>query len=230
MPGRETRGQGSGGLDADVSPLLQRLASVQGRRDARPNQILARELVAAGDGDAVRELVANLDHPVTRVRSDCIKVLYEIGYLAPEMIAPHVDRFIDLLGDKNNRMVWGAMIALATVAPRVPEALFARRQTIQAAIDRGSVITVDRGIEALSAVAAADASYREVLWPYLLDHLRKSRLKDVPSRAESILQAVDGARKEAFIEVVRARMAEARPSQVRRLKKVVERAAQRQGT
>jgi len=40
--------------------VLHRLASSQGRRDDVPNQELARELAAARDHNAIRELVAYL--------------------------------------------------------------------------------------------------------------------------------------------------------------------------
>jgi hypothetical protein len=43
-------------------------------------------------------------------------VLYELGYLAPELIADYVGDFIKLLKHENNRIDWGGMIALSTVA------------------------------------------------------------------------------------------------------------------
>jgi hypothetical protein len=40
-------------------------------------------------------------------------MLNEIGYLDPEWIAGHAQEFIELLNSKNNRLVWGGMIAPA---------------------------------------------------------------------------------------------------------------------
>ena len=208
-------------VETKTSTVLARLASALGRRDDVPNQELARDLAASRDTDAIAELVANLSHPKQQIRSDCIKVLYEVGYVAHDLIAPHAGTFIELLESRNNRMVWGAMSALAAVAPLEATALFARREAIQSAIDRGSVITADRGIKALSAVAAAKDTYREALWPYLLEHLRHCRPKDVPQRAEALLEAVGSGCKEDFVAVIRARVGGMRPSQERRLRSVI---------
>ena len=87
--------------------VITRLAFALGRRDDVPNQELAKELAVARAVDGVRELVANLQHPDRNIQSDCIKVLYEIGYIAPELIAEYVEEFLALLKSKNNRLVWG---------------------------------------------------------------------------------------------------------------------------
>ncbi len=201
--------------------VLDKLASAQGRRDDVPNQELARELAQSRDEEAIRELVAHLHDRDRKIQSDCIKTLYEIGYLAPELIAPYVDEFLALLHSRNNRLVWGGMIALSTIAHLQAPALFQHRQAIQRAIDQGSVITVDRGIRTLSTVAAQDAAYRRALFPYLLAHLHTCRPKDVPARAEAILAAVDDTNRQAFIEALQQRMPDMSPSQARRLRKVL---------
>ena len=207
--------------------VLARLASSQGRRDDVPNQELARELAETRDEAAIRELVAHLQDQDRNIQSDCIKTLYEIGYLAPDLIAPYAEDFLALLSSRNNRMVWGGMIALATIAALRAPFLFDHRQEIQQAIEKGSVITVDRGIRALATVAAQDDAYRRKLFPYLLDHLRTCRPKDLPGRAEGVLVAVDEAHRDAFISVLEQRMPDMRPSQVKRLKKVIAKAGER---
>ena len=201
--------------------ILDRLASAQGRRDDVPNQELARELAETRDEAAIRELVAHLQDKDRNIQSDCIKTLYEIGYLAPELIAPYVEEFLGLLKSRNNRLVWGGMIALSTIAPFQAPILFRHRDDIQQAIDRGSVITVDRGIRALGLVAAQDVRYRQALFPYLLEHLATCRPKDVPARAEAILPAVDGENKAAFLQALEKRLPDLRPSQRKRVQKVM---------
>ena len=85
-------------------------------RDEKPNQLLAKELVNNQDTDGIREIVEFLSDKNASIRSDCIKVLYEVGYLNPTLIAPYVKDFLDLLDNNQNRMVWGGMIALSTIA------------------------------------------------------------------------------------------------------------------
>ncbi len=201
--------------------VLEKLASALGRRDDVPNQELAAELAATKATDEIQELVANLKNRDRNIQSDCIKVLYEIGYIAPELIADYATEFLDLLSSRNNRLVWGAMIALSTIAPLKAPVLFEHRDEIIRAIESGSVITVDRGIKTLSLVAAHNDAYRRTLFPYLLKHLTNCRPKDVPQRAEAIVTAVDAANKAAFAEVIAKRMPSMRPSQFKRLKKVL---------
>ena len=201
--------------------VISRLATSLGRRDDVPNQELAKELVETQARADIEDLVANLRHQDRNIQSDCIKVLYEIGYIAPELIAKYVEDFLALLRSKNNRLVWGGMSALATIAEIKADVLYQRWDEIKAAIERGSVITVDRGIKTLSAVAGKSEQYRGAILPYLLEHLQKCRPKDVPQRAEAILKAIDSESKERFAEVIQTRMADMRPSQKKRLKKVL---------
>ena len=207
--------------------VIDRLASSLGRRDDIPNQQLARELAETKAVDEIHELVAHLHNGNPKIQSDCIKVLYEIGYIAPELIAGYVRNFLELLGSKNNRLVWAGMCALATIAGIQADVLYEHRGEIERAIEHGSVITVDRGIKALAAVAARRAPYRAEILPYLLEHLKTCRPKDVPQRAEAIVKAVDSAHRAEFIEILRQRLPGLRPSEERRVKKVIAQAGVR---
>ena len=201
--------------------VINRLASALGRRDDVPNQELAEELVGRKAREDIKELVVNLQNRDRRIQSDCIKVLYEIGYRDPSLIADYVDEFLALLGSRNNRLVWGGMSALATIAEHTAPVLYEHRAEIQAAIENGSVITVDRGIKALSIVAAQKEEYRIEIFPYLLDHLRRCRPKDVARDAEAISPAVNRGNRAEFIRVLEARLPHLRPSQAKRVRKVL---------
>jgi hypothetical protein len=161
-----------------------------------------------------------LYHKNQNVQSDCLKVLYEIGYLAPELIADYVDDFLKLLKHKNNRMVWGAMIALATVADLKPREIWKSVDDVIAVTARGTVITLVWGIKTLAKVAAADKRYKDKLWPILMGHLKTCLPRDVPTHAESMLCAVDARHKDEFLSVLEARRAEMTPSQLARLRKI----------
>jgi hypothetical protein len=167
--------------------VLSKIAFYRGIRDEIPNQELARELATSKNVSGVQEIAEHLWDKNSNVRSDCLKVLYEAGYIAPELIAPHVEDFLKLLISKQNRLVWGAMIALSTIAALKPVELFERRELICKTIDQGSIITMDAGIKTLSLVAAADGRYQKELSPYLMNFLRKCRLSDVPRHAEFVL-------------------------------------------
>jgi hypothetical protein len=204
--------------------VLDQLACAQNRRDEVPNQMLAKKLVENSDTEGIAELVRHVWDKNPSVQSDCIKVLYEIGYLSPELIAPYIKEFIKLLASKHNRMVWGTMLALSTIAHLHPDYLYENLDVIKQAMADGSVITVDNGVKVLSTIAAAKLEYSHAIFPYLLRHLRTCRSKEVPQHSESILAAVNKENCEAFIASLQERMPELTPSQATRVKKTIQKA------
>ena len=208
---------------------LDQIAHFQGRRDEVPNQELARRLADTRDTDGVREIAENLWHRDRRVQADCIKVLYEVGYLAPELVAPYAGEFLKLLRSRNNRLVWGGMIALSTVAELAADTLYPQRSEILKAMERGSVITVDGGVQALAGLAATSPERRRELLPALFEHLRTCRPKDVAQHSEKIAPAVDAEHADTFIQVLAARMEDLSKAQVSRVNRVVRQVKERVG-
>ncbi len=208
-------------------PTLDRLAHSQNRRDELPNQQLARELAASRDRDAICEIVENLGNRNKGIQADCIKVLYEIGYIDPGLIAEYADEFVRLLHSHNNRMVWGGMIALNTVAELRPQAVVTHLDEIERVIDAGSVITVDNGIQALARAASKDEKGGREIIAYLVEHLGSCRPKDVPQHAEKSLPAINTNNKTRFIRALKDRMDELTGPALARVKKVVAQAEQR---
>jgi len=151
-----------------------------------PNQKLARELAETENNDGIREIAENLWHNNKSVQSDCLKVLYEIGYINPDLISSYVDVFLKLLKSKTNRMVWGAMIGLATIAEKKPAEIWAHINDVEYAVEHGTLITVVWGVKTLARVASTDKKYSESIFPMLIEHLIKSIPRDLPLHAESI--------------------------------------------
>jgi hypothetical protein len=201
--------------------VLERIAYFQGRRDEGPNQELARQLVESKDRAGIQEIAANLWHKEANVRSDCLKVLYEAGYLDPALIAEYVGDFLKLLHSRNNRLVWGAMIALSTIAALKADDLFQHRTEIEDAMAKGSVITVDSAVRTLAIVASNNDAYREELLPHLLEHLQSCRPKDVARHAEMTLVAVDPSHSELFVAVLEKRLPGLSSSQAARVRKAM---------
>ena len=201
--------------------VLNRIAHFQNRRDEAPNQELAADLVRRKDRKGIREIAESLWHENPQVQSDCLKVLYEIGYLQPALIAGHVGDFLELLRSKNNRLVWGSMIALSTIAELKAAEIFEHHEAILQAMERGSVITVDNGVKTLALLAAGDDARRKKLFPRLLQHLGTCRPKEVPQHSEKTLPAVTARNKVSFIEALERRMPELTAAQATRVKRVI---------
>ena len=207
--------------------VLNRIAHFQNRRDEVPNQELARDLAAKKDRAGIREIVEHLWDKNANVAADCVKVLYEVGYIDPALIGGYVDDFVKLLKGRNNRLVWGGMIALAESARANPDALFQNLAEIKKAMDAGSVITVDSAVKALALTASAKAEYNTAIFPTLLKHLQTCRPKDVAQHSEKTLPAVNAANKGKFIAALEKRMEDLSGSALARAKKVIKQAGLR---
>ncbi len=201
--------------------VINRLAHSLGRRDEVPNQELARDLVAKKDKKGIREIAENLWNKDKNIQADCIKVLYEVGYIEPKLIADYADDFVKCLKSKNNRLVWGGMTALAEVAKANPEAVLKNLDAIKKAKETGSVITVDNAISTLAYTAAANDKYNKAIFPYLLKHLSSCRPKEVPQHSEKTMPAVTKSNKADFIKVLEKRMEDLSGGGLSRVKKVI---------
>lgn len=206
--------------------VLNRLASSLGRRDEIPNQELARDLAANKDKASIREIAENLWQRDKNIQADCIKVLYEVGYIEPKLISDYAEDFVKLLRSKNNRLVWGGMTALAEVAKVNPNAVFKHLDAIKKAKETGSVITVDNAISTLAYTAAAKEEYNQAIFPYLLNHLSGCRPKEVPQHAERSFPAVNSSNKADFIKVLEKRIEDLSGAGLLRVKKVIKQASQ----
>ena len=201
--------------------VISGIAFYQNCRDEVPNQELARQLAESENRAGIHEIAENLWNKNKNIRSDCLKVLYEIGYLRPDLIADYVNDFLKLLKNKENRLVWGAMIGLATIADLRPYEIWGQIDDVIDAVDKGSLITVVWGVKTIAHVAAADKDYHSRLFPILLTQLTKCIARDVPMHAESILVAVDRTDPTEFLDVLELRKSELTASQLTRVKKVI---------
>ena len=62
--------------------------------------------------------------------------------MKPQLIADYVEDFLALLESKNNRLVWGRMIALSTIADLKPREICADLDIVKDAIKKDTLITV----------------------------------------------------------------------------------------
>ena len=201
--------------------IIDRLSSSMGHRDNAQNLKLAKELIKTGNKKHIEELVQNLTNEKRPIQADCIKVLYEIGFVKPELISSYVTQFCDLLYSQNNRMVWSAMTALSTIALLEADAIYKKMDVILEAIENGSVITVDSGISVLAKVASTKKAYEKKIIPYLFRHLETCRPKEVAQHAERTVVAIHAGNKEDFKKILVYRMDDISGPQQKRVKKIL---------
>ena len=206
---------------AKTHSVLGKISYLQGRRDEVANQKLAAELVEDKNRAGIQEIVGGLHHEDQHIRADCLKVLYEIACRDPALVADYVKDFIGLLSARNNRLVWGAMIALATVAKLKSSVIGTHLNEVLSAMKNGSVITNDNGVSVLAAVATQESHLKNQITGFLIQHLKDCRAKDIPQHAERMIEAIDSSNGAKFADVLKARLRELNESQRKRVQKVI---------
>lgn len=202
--------------------VLNKLATALGRRDEVPNQDLARKIVSKRDTAAVQELIDNLGHKNKGIQNDCIKTLYEIGSANPDLVAKYYQEFGKLLENKNNRLVWGGMIALDTIALKEPKSVHRMLSKILDAADNsGSVIARDHAVGILAKLGTLKPYKRDCI-ALLLDQLMSCPDNQFPMYAEMSAPVIDAENREKFRQVIEKRASELeRESAKKRVAKVL---------
>lgn len=201
--------------------VADELVAGNGKRSKEQNKAVAERIASTSDIKAVAELVRLLSHKKKTVQSDAIEILYETGYLNPVCITGYCDDFTALLNSRNNRLVWGAMIALSCIASAVPDNVFSHLAQIRQAVDRGSVITKDAGI-VLYAHLIRQKKYRTDVVPLLFGELEKCPIKQLPQYVEKSVGSIDTALRRKFLGIVEMRSDElGNESRIRRIRKAL---------
>jgi len=201
--------------------VIQKLSSATGKRSKVANKAFAKEIAHQQDSTSIRELVALLDHSDRNIQSDAIEVLYECGYVRPDLIAPHLRYFVNLLSNKNNRLVWGAMIALSTISKTEPQTVYRFLPQIVQAMAKGSVITKDAGVAVYANLATLPDQQAEV-FTLLLKELAACPSKQLPQYVEKSMIAIGDKNKGEFLKLIEDRMADLdKPSQTKRINKAL---------
>lgn len=201
--------------------MLEALACNLGRNDEEPNIKLAEQIVKLEDEKTIAELIKHVQGKDKAIANDCIKVLYEIGERQPELIRKYANELLALLLSKNNRLVWGAMTALAQIADLESEALYGHLEMIKAAYENGSVITRDQSITVFAKICSASALYESTIFPLLITHLSHCRPKEVAQHAERMALCIHKDNKEIFVECLRSRMDDLTEAQRKRVMQLI---------
>jgi hypothetical protein len=201
--------------------MIEKLAYSLGRNDEEPNIELAKELAKTKNKKGIKEIVNGLNNPKEQIANDCIKVLYEIAEIAPERISEYAGNFVQLLRSKNNRLVWGSMMALSKIVSFNPDEIFQNLDIIVKAYEKGSVITVDNSISVFAELAKADKKYEKKVFPIIIEHLKKCRSKEVGQHAERAFICVNKNNSQIFKETLLKRQKSLTDAQKKRIDKLL---------
>jgi hypothetical protein len=200
---------------------LQQIAYYMNIRDEVPNQALARRLAEDEDREGLAEIAAHMQDKNASVASDCLKVMYETGYLKPELIASYAQDFVGLLSSKNNRLVWGAMIGLSTIADINPKPIAAQLPLILSVMEKGSVITIVSGVRTLGKLFSAVPDQADKAMAYLSNLLETCIPRDVATHGESLLPMMNAQNVAIFRLIFESRVLDMSASQARRMRAVL---------
>ncbi|MEP7323476.1 MAG: hypothetical protein ABI761_16235 [Saprospiraceae bacterium] len=201
--------------------IFAQLSSSMGQRDASANIQLAKSLASEQDKSSIRILIEGLNHKNKLIQHDCLKVLYEIGPIHPDLITEYLTVFLGLLNHKDNRMQWGGMIALQSIVISVPDKMYKSLPNILNAAKKGSVITKDASIQVLINLASIKKYYAAAV-DLLLEQLMISLPNQTPMYAERILPLINKSNANRFCNVLQSRIKEMeKESQRSRLEKIV---------
>lgn len=181
--------------------MIEKIAYYTNDRSEKPNQDLGQELALTSNREGIREIASYLEDKNKSIASDCLKVLYEAAYMKPELIEEFYPQFLKLLKSKNNRMVWGAMIAIAQIAKIRAEWVYKDLDLILEKIETGSVITHIHGVYTLINISRCKAYY-PALKPILFDLQKTCRPIDVAKRAESMIDTLAKEDLDAYMAIL----------------------------
>ena len=201
--------------------VINSLASSFNRHYEFPNQQLAQKIASTNDTSAIKELVSLLQNSKQAVQNDCTKVLYEIGYFNPKLIAPYSNEFIALLKSKNNRIVWGAMTALSVIASEKPDVIFKNLSAVMQGADVGSVIAKDHAAKILTSLSQ-HKKYKNVTLPILIDFINSAPENQLPTYAENAMSVIEGEYKIVLLQVLESRIDKMQtPTKIVRVEKLI---------
>ena len=201
--------------------MIEKIAFNLGRNDEEPNIDLAIELINSNDLEGIKEIVDGLKNKKNQLANDCIKVLYEIGEIKPELIATYVLDFIQLLKSKNNRLVWGSMTALSKITFLKPKQIFENLETIINAYENGSVITRDNSVSVFAELAKADKKYEKIMLKKIIQHLETCRPKEVGQHSERAFICINEENSKKIISTLLRRRDNLSDSQKKRIDKLI---------
>lgn len=205
-----------------MDSILSRFSSSQGRRDQGPNRILATEIAGSRDRKLLRDIIEILkSKPKKAIENDAILTLASLSELAPDMLEEYTSLLLGYLDSKNNRAVWGSMIALSNVTPFVPKRIMEHVPAILSAMDEGTVVTRDHGFVILLHLYQHKA-YREIIFALIFEQVANAPDNQLGQYTEKFIEEATGEHLTLIVRVLEARLRDLeKPAHQKRISKIL---------
>ena len=155
---------------------------------------LAREVIDGTSGVSLEQYVAQLSdpHTIDAVSQQAARVLEEVSATKPELLAPHIEQLVSLLGSDRPCAVQAAAHCLPVLAKVTPAKVAKQLKTMQAALPKASGPAQDGLVRTFVALCVASVTYQKRLIDSFELALRTADPKQLPGWVEHILPALKG--------------------------------------
>lgn len=185
--------------------VLSNLSSSRGEGNAQANVRLGIHIGRRGDAAAVSDLVYLLQNGNLRQQHDAIKVLDEAGRLMPELLAPHIPVFLEMLHGKDNRLHWGSMAALQWAAKTQPHQVAEALPLLHRTAANCTVVTRDYYVYLLCTLYQT-AAFRAQAASLFFEVLQDAPVNQVAMYAEKFLEVITPLHTKNFRQIIEGRL------------------------
>lgn len=163
-----------------------------GSPSVAPTSSLAGEIVAGTSGVSLDQVVAQLSDPKDAASQQAARVVEELSATKPELLAPHIELLVTLLGSSRQRVAQTAAHCLPILARVTPAKVAKQLKTMQAAFPDASEVAKDGLVRTFVALCVASVTYQKRLIESFELALRTADAKQLPGWVEHILPALKG--------------------------------------
>jgi uncharacterized protein (UPF0147 family) len=153
---------------------------------------LATELTSGTSPVSVEQYIEHLSDPRDVTALQAARVIEELATLKPELLAPHIETLVTLLGAARPRIAQSAAHSLPVLARVAPAKVAKQLKTMQAAFPGASELAKDGLVRTFVALCVASVTYQKRLIENFELALRTADPKQLPSWVEHILPALKG--------------------------------------
>lgn len=167
-------------------------ATSPSQRPSSSAAALASEAIAGTSETSVEQYVRNLADAKESIWTQGARVVEEVANQKPELLSPHIERFVGFLGSDRTRVAQAAAHCLPIMARVAPAKVAKHLKVLQSSFADGSEIAKDGLVRTFVALCVASVTYQKRLIDVFESALRDADPKQLVAWVEHILPALKG--------------------------------------